>query len=214
VIAAPVSFCRGGFGTRPYDIAESTGQGKNHERTNIMTFSNLFFALDAWFIAPFRWISPAQTGFIVGTIVLAVQSFVAGRLCLLILNKAQGRLRNQYDVELNERQQLSFQAISTQNKTAYLAQNDLAQVAYGRSMSLAMGRLCASLWPAVMSLAWMKSRFSDAPLPLALPFTDKSVNVSYIVVFILFYLGIRIIFNRISHHEHTLICWKDYICRK
>lgn len=163
-----------------------------------MTFSNLLLALDTWFIAPFRWISPAQAGFLVGTIVLAVQSVLVGRLCLLVLNKAQRRLRDKYDAEVDERQRLSFQAISAQDKTAYLAQNDLAQVAYGRSMSLAMGRLCASLWPAVMSLAWMKSRFSDAPFPVPLPFSDTPVNVSYAVVFIMFYISIRVIFNRID----------------
>jgi len=163
-----------------------------------MTFSNLFFTLDAWFIAPFRWVAPAHMGFLVGTFVLALQSLLVGHLCLLLLNKVQRRLRDKYDVEVDQRQRLSLQAIAAQNKTAYLAQNDLAQEAYGRSMSLAMGRICASLWSAVMALAWMKSRFSDAPFPIPLWFSDKPINLSYAVVFIFFYICIRIIFNRME----------------
>lgn len=163
-----------------------------------MTFSDLYFALDAWFIAPFRWIAPAQAGFLFGTFIVAIQSLLVGRLCLLALSKVQRRLRDRYDVEVTERQQLSFQAIAAQNKTAYLALNDLAQEAYGRSMSLAMGRLCASLWPAVMALAWMKSRFSDAPFPIPLPFSVEPLTLSYAVIFIFFYMCIRIVFNRME----------------
>jgi hypothetical protein len=102
------------------------------------------------------------------------------------MNRVQDRLRKKYDDETKRRQDLSMQALAAKNKEAYLAQNTIAQEAYGHSMSLAMGRMGAAHWPAVMALAWMKTRFEDAPFPL--PMGD--LTVSYAWLFLLVYIGI------------------------
>ncbi len=154
-----------------------------------MNGTDIFLMLDAWMIAPFRWVSPAEAGFIVGTFALAVQSDLTGRLCLLFMNKIQRHLRDAYDREILDRQTLSFRAAQAKDKTAYLAQNDLAQEAYGKSMALAVGRFCARFWPAVMALAWMKSRFSDTPLSIPLKYTDTPLNLSYTAVFLVLFIS-------------------------
>jgi len=152
-----------------------------------MTFSDFFLILDTWLITPFRWLTPAWAGFLFGTFVLALQSLLLGRFSLFILEKAQHRLHYQYEEETTRRQQLALAAIAAHDKKAYLAQNDLAQKAYGKSMALAVGRFSASLWPAVMALSWMGSRFSHAPFPLPLTLGGKPVAVSYALIFILFF---------------------------
>jgi hypothetical protein len=149
-----------------------------------MTGTDLFLMLDAWMIAPFRWASPAEAGFILGTFTAAVQSDLLGRLCLHLMNRVQRHLRETCDREVEIRQNLSLKAIQSQDKTAYLAQNDLAQEAYGKSMALAVGRFCARFWPAVMVLAWMKSRFSDTPLSISIDVINTSLTLAYPVVFI------------------------------
>lgn len=163
-----------------------------------MTLVEFQMALDAWLIAPYRWVSPASAGFLFGTLVLVIQSLVLGRLCLAGLEKVQRRLRQTIETEVADRQSLSLKAISVQDKTAYLAQNDLAQEAYGRSMGLSLGRICASFWPAVMALAWMKSRFSDAPLPFPVTRSGEPLTVSYALVFILLYLAVWMVIRTIK----------------
>ena len=157
-----------------------------------MTFIEFQQALDAWFIGPYRWVEPASAGFLLGTLVLVIQSLALGKLCLAVLERVQSRVRHQVETEVADRQKLSLQALSLQDKTAYLAQNDLAQEAYGRSMALSVGRFCASFWPAVMALAWMKSRFGEAPFPLPLNVSGEPLTVSYVVVFILLYVALSL----------------------
>ena len=153
-----------------------------------MIFAEIFFAMDTWLIAPFRWITPAPAGFMLGTAILALECVLAGKLCLALMNLVQRRLRRVYDEEVIRRQDLSMQALAVKNKNAYLAQNHLAQEAYGKSMSLAMGRAGASLWPAVMALAWMKGRFYEAPFPLPSWLPGQPKTVSYGLMFFLFYI--------------------------
>jgi hypothetical protein len=163
-----------------------------------MIFSDFFLILDGWFIAPFRWLTPAWAGFLFGTFVLALQSFFLGRFSLFILEKIQRRLHYQYEEETTRRQRLALAAITAHDKNAYLAQNDLAQKAYGKSMALAVGRFSASLWPAVMALSWMGSRFSHAPFPLPLTREGEPVAVSYAFIFILFFVVTLLLFKNLK----------------
>ena len=160
-----------------------------------MTYMDVFFTIDTWLITPFRWIGSAQTGFLLGTAVLAVQSVLVGKLCLYAMSQIQHRLRHAYDHEIIHHQDMSMQALAAKDKTAYLAENHLAQDAYGKSMSLAMGRMGASLWPAVMALAWMKVRFQDAPFPLPDWVPGRQISISYATVFILIYMMVHFTFR-------------------
>jgi hypothetical protein len=161
-------------------------------------FAELFFAVDAWMIAPFRWANSAQVGFLLGTFILAVQCVLLGKLCLYCINWVHKRMGHNYEQEAARRHDLSMQALAEKNKTAYLAQNQLAQEAYGKSMSLAIGRTSASLWPAVMALAWMSIRFQHTPFPLPEWLPLGKAGVSYAFIFILVYIGARIAFGRLE----------------
>lgn len=154
--------------------------------------TEFFLAIDAWLIAPFRWTDSALVGFLLGTAILAIECVIAGRFSLYCVNRAQGSMGHNYEQEAARRQGLSIRALTEKNKTAYLAQNQLAQEAYGKSLALAVGRLGASLWPAAMALAWMSMRFHDAPFPMPEWLPLGQMGVSYVFIFILFYIAARI----------------------
>ena len=158
---------------------------------------NFFLVLDAWLIAPFRWPASPLVGFFWGSVFLAVQSVAVGHLCLLGMMAVQRPVRSKYDAEAAKRSDLAVQALQVQDKTAYLAQNRLAKDAFGRSMALAVGRMTATLWPAVAGLAWMDLRFRGVPLEL--PFTLPGVGntVYYPFFFIPLYIVLRLIWARI-----------------
>jgi hypothetical protein len=160
--------------------------------------TQVFLSIDGWLIAPYRWTDSAQVGFLLGTLILAIECALLGRICLFLMNWAQGRMGQKYEQEAARRQDLSLQALAEKNKTAYLVQNQLAQEAYGKSMSFAVGRAGASLWPAAIALAWMRMRFHDTPFPMPawLPLGQR--GVSYVFIFILFYILTRIAFWRLE----------------
>jgi hypothetical protein len=168
-----------------------------------MMIADFFFAIDAWLIAPFRWTDSAQAGFLMGTAILAVECVFAGRLSLYCVNLAHSHMGQDYEQEAVQRQNLSLQALAEKNKTAYLAQNQLAQEAYGKSLAMTVGRAGASLWPAVMALAWMKMRFHDAPFPLPGWLPLGQTGVPYTFIFILFYIVARIALGHLERWVKT-----------
>lgn len=151
-----------------------------------------FLVLDFWLIAPFRWPASSLAGFFLGSVFLAVQSIAVGHLCLLGMLRLQRPLRVKYDEEAAKRSDLAVAALQVQDKTAYLAQNTLAKDAYGRSMSLAVGRMTATLWPAVAALAWMDLRFRGVPLELPVNLPGVGSTVYYPFFFIPLYITLRL----------------------
>jgi hypothetical protein len=160
--------------------------------------AEIIFAIDAFLIAPFRWTDSAEAGFLLGTAILAVECVLAGRLSLYLIHWAHSRIGLNYEQEAARRQDLSLQALAEKNKAAYLAQNQMAQEAYGKSLAMAVGRLSASLWPVFMALAWMNIRFRDAPFPLPEWMPLGQLGVSCVFIFILFYIFARIGFGRLE----------------
>ncbi|GAB1409813.1 hypothetical protein MASR1M90_09670 [Desulfovibrionales bacterium] len=154
--------------------------------------AHLFFLLDAWLIAPFRWPASPILGFFLGTCLLALYSIFLGQLSMAGLARIQYKHRVKHDTEVAKRSALSLEALKVQDKEAYLAQNTLAKDAYGHVMSLAVGRMTASLWPAVAALAWMDLRFRGVPLELPFSVPYLGANVYYPFFFIPMYLGLRI----------------------
>jgi hypothetical protein len=160
--------------------------------------AKFFFTIDALLIAPFRWADSAEAGFLLGTAVLSIECVFAGRLSLFLIQWVNRRIARKYEQEAARRQDLSLQALTEKNKAVYLAQNQMAQEAYGKSLAMAVGRMGASLWPVFMALAWMNMRFSDAPFPLPKWLPLGETGVSYIFIFVLFYIFARIGFGRME----------------
>ena len=104
-----------------------------------------------------------MTGFFFGCLLLAVQSVFIGRLCTKAMIRLQGKHGLKHEREAAERSGLAIEALKANDKNAYLAQNSLAKDAYGHSAALAVGKVTASLWPAVAALAWLDLRFLRVP---------------------------------------------------
>lgn len=125
-----------------------------------------FAALDALLIAPFRLTASPEAGFVLGVCILALASALLGRGCAAVVSRVHRNKLQKTEAETQRRQELSFEALRQQNKAAYLAQNHLAQEAYGNSMALSAGRFAALLWPGMAVLTWLAWRFEDVPMPL------------------------------------------------
>lgn len=125
-----------------------------------------FQALDALCIAPFRLLPWPEAGFLFGVFVLALASALAGRVCAGLVARVQRARRRRLDAEAARRQDLSVAAAQAGDKAAYLAQNHLAQEAYGDGLALAAGRAAALLWPGMAVLGWLSWRFEGASMPL------------------------------------------------
>lgn len=125
-----------------------------------------FAALDSLLILPFRLTGSPESGFVIGVALLALASALLGRACAAVVWRAHRAKLQSAEAETERRQALSFEALRQQNKEAYLAQNHLAQEAYGNSMALSAGRFAALLWPGMAVLTWLAWRFEDVPMPL------------------------------------------------
>jgi len=161
------------------------------------TLTAILLQLDPWFIAPYRWISPAYAGFLLGTILLALQCVLLGDLSatlVMYLNKKY--LRKMQD-SMNRHHTLSEEALKRGDKESFKAVNKQAMDAFGHSFSLGAAIFCVSIWPMPFALAWMNTRFFDAPLelPFSLPFLGNSVE--FFPAFLLLYIATRITYSSI-----------------
>lgn len=124
-----------------------------------------FALFDALLISPFRIIANPEAAFLLGVLVLAVGSAMLGRAGSALVRRAQRLRWASQEAEAKRRHELSIQAAKAGDRTAYLAQNHLAQEAYGNTLALSAGRAAALLWPGCAVLAWMVWRFEGAPMP-------------------------------------------------
>ena len=124
-----------------------------------------FEILDAILITAFRLPGPPEAGFAFGICVLAAASAAVGQAGKALVSRAQRARWNQEEGETKKRHSLSMQALHHGDKTAYLAQNHLAQEAYGNTLALSAGRAAALLWPACAVLTWLYWRFDGVPMP-------------------------------------------------
>lgn len=120
---------------------------------------------DALLLAPYRLFSAPAAAFYFGTFFLAVASAALALGSKALVARSQRTKRERVDGETARRAELSAQAARAGDRAAYMAQNNLAQEAYGDSMALAAGRGAALLWPGMLTLAWLYWRFEGVALP-------------------------------------------------
>lgn len=153
-------------------------------------------SLDPWLIAPFRWLEAATAAYLLGTAILALQCVLAGDLsATLVAYINRGYLRK-FQEKMEKNHTLSEKALILGDKESYKAVNKQALDAFGHSFSLGAAIFCVSIWPMPFGLAWLNTRFLDAPLqiPEALPLLGgKSMN--YFVSFLLLYIVVRIVYS-------------------
>lgn len=125
-----------------------------------------FQFLDTLLIVPFRLFGPPEAGFFFGVFVLAIASAALAKGTDALVAQSQRSRQRQQEAEAQKRSELSVEALKQGDKGAYLAQNNLAQEAYGNTLALAAGRGAAQLWPACAVLTWLYWRFDGVPMPL------------------------------------------------
>jgi hypothetical protein len=151
--------------------------------------------LDPWFIAPYRWPSSAIGGYLLGTVILALQCVLLGDLSALavaFLNRGHiGKLQQAMD----KHHTLSETALRLGDKESYKAVNRQALDAFGHSFSLGAAIFSVSIWPMPFALAWMHLRFADAPLglPMGVPFLGKTLH--YVASFLVLYIAVRLAYS-------------------
>jgi len=124
-----------------------------------------FQIVDSLLIIPFRQPGSPEAGLLFGIFLLALLSAGLGIACSALVGRMHRTRQLREDGEAHKRSELSFQALQSGDKKAYLAQNHLAQEAYGNTMALSAGRAAGLLWPACASLAWLCWRFEGVPMP-------------------------------------------------
>jgi hypothetical protein len=158
--------------------------------------TQIIVVLDSWLIAPFRWFDTPEAGFFVGIVALALQSVALGHGCMAIMGRMQRTIVSKHQSEADRRSEWAMRALQAQDKTAYLAQNRLAKDAYGHAMALGVGKITASLCPAVGALAWLDLRFRGVPLDLPFAIPGIGETVLYPFYFIPVYIFVRILWGR------------------
>jgi len=124
-----------------------------------------FQILDAILIAPFRLPGPPEAGFVFGVLVLAVASAALGKASMALVARVQRVRQEREEGDAQKHSDLSVRALQEGDKKAYLAQNHLAQQAYGNTLALSAGRGAGLLWPACAALTWLSWRFDGIPMP-------------------------------------------------
>ena len=97
--------------------------------------------------------------------------------------------------EVARYQDLAGKAASSGTNAVYVACNDMANEAFGKSFFMQIAMSAASLWPVFFAVDWMRYRFDDIEFQLL--FTDN--NVGFLCVFIALYAAARLIFGKIKY---------------
>lgn len=165
----------------------------------MQTLTTVLTQLDPWLIAPYRWITPAAIGYLLGTVILALQCIILGDLSATLVLYINSTYITRLQKTMDHHHHLSEEALKHGDKESYKAVNQQAMDAFGHSFSLGAALFCVSIWPMPFALAWLGSRFYDAPLelPFALPFIGTTIE--YFPSFLLLYIVVRMTYSSLMN---------------
>ena len=157
------------------------------------SFGALILYLDPFFIPLFRLVAAPELGYLIGTVLLSAGCFILGDLSALGVRFLNRTYLGKIQKEMDRNHELAEKALKMGDRDSYKAVNRQALEAFGHSFSLGGAMFCVSIWPLPFALAWMDSRFADAPLelPVTLPLLGNSIH--YFASFILIYIVVRIL---------------------
>jgi hypothetical protein len=150
--------------------------------------------LDVILISLYRITGNPVADYFIGTFLLAVLSVMVGQVTVALVYRVNRRHLEKLDRRAVELNRLSSKALEIGDEKSYKACNKEANESFGHSFFGKFGLSAASFWPAFFALAWMQERFSDVGIPL--PMTSLEVN--YFVVFLVLYIGARVLFSRVK----------------
>jgi hypothetical protein len=159
-------------------------------------FSALLW-LDPWLIAPFRWLSSAPSGYLLGIVLLALQCVILGDISATLVSYLNRDYIRNLRAKMDRHSNLSELALMHGDKESFKAVNRLALDAFGYSFSMGAAIFSVSIWPMPFALAWLHLRFAEAPLtlPVELPLVGNSVQ--YLASFVLLYIAVRVVYSQV-----------------
>ena len=152
--------------------------------------------LDAFLIAPFRWLPDAYAGMWLGSAFLSFYCLLLGEYTaagLYLLHHAHYATD---DIEMRRFHKISMDALRAGNKEAYLAANTLASEHFGKSFFAGAALGLSSLWPLPFALGWMSLRFEGLVL-YTLP--GLGCGAGYVFVLLTVYIVFRLCFGRLKN---------------
>ena len=161
------------------------------------TLTTFLIQLDPWFIAPYRWLPDAAAGFVLGTVLLALQCVVLGDLSASLVMLINRKYLRKMQSSMDHHHDLSEEALKRGDKESFKAVNSQAMDAFGHSFSLGAAIFCVSIWPMPFALGWMSTRFFEAPLELSFSLPFLGSTIEYFPAFLLLYICIRMTYSAI-----------------
>jgi hypothetical protein len=160
-----------------------------------MDMPPLFLWLDPYLIWFFRLTDHTMVNFILGTAAMATLALLMGKIGAALVRTGGHRYANRLTDEAKKYQDLSIQALQAGERPVYEAANTLANEAFSKSFFLGVAQSGAFFWPVGFILAWMQYRFLAIEF---LPIPGTNLAIGFIGVFILMYLMITLIMNKLK----------------
>jgi hypothetical protein len=171
-----------------------------------MDLQTVLTFFDPLLIAPYRAVAPAAAGYLLGTTVLALYCVVIGDLSATLVAFFNRGYLTKLRWKMEHNHQLSEKALMMGDKESYKAVNKQGLDAFGYSFSMGAALFCVSIWPMPFALAWLNSRFLEAPLqvPTALPLLggrEFHFFTSFLLLYILVRIGYSLIMARVTWYK-------------
>jgi len=155
----------------------------------------VYLFLDPYLIWFYRITGWSFIDFFIGTFVLCIIATVIGEFTISVVFLINKKYISLVTEEVARYQDLSGKAASSGNHAVYVACNDMANEAFGKSFFMQIAMSGASLWPVFFAVDWMRYRFDDIEFQLL--FTDNTVG--FLCVFIALYAAARLIFGKVKY---------------
>lgn len=149
----------------------------------------------------FRYPESSLAGYYLGVMVLSIICIVIGEYSISFAFRINRKMIVRDNNRIERFEKLSINALKAGDKSAFKACNGIANEAFGKSFFTQITLSAASLWPLFFALGWMQYRFSEVEfqMPFNVPLLGNTFG--YFITFILSYISIRIITNRIRRHN-------------
>ena len=154
-----------------------------------------FLWLDPYLIWFYRLTGYAPADFIIGTFVLALIAVIIGECTISVAYLLARKRIEKVTDETIRYQNLSIDALTSGDKGAYQAANELANDAFGHSFFMQIALSAAFLWPICFALAWMSQRFEELEFPV--PYLHFSLG--YIAVFVFLFVAAYFVFKPVKY---------------
>lgn len=129
-----------------------------------MDMQSIFFALDPFFIAPYRWISNPDVAIWMGSLVLGLCCVFAGELSSILIYRVNRAYYSRLNEKMVHMHNLSIEAIKIKDKANFKAANTWANEYFGKVFFAQAAFFAVSLWPVPFALGWMQTRFTGVDI--------------------------------------------------